>query len=253
MPTYKHNILLFALVLAMTGCAGEAGTPSGLPYDDENVGATSDGSSNTSNSSTSKPGGEEDIVGAAAAALCEEQDIICPEGPQGAPGAQGAVGPQGTPGTAGPAGLQGTAGPTGPAGSTGPQGGRGPTGLTGERGPRGLNGTNGSNGSDGADGTNGTDGKNGSFDVSALYAVGSGQTPPTGSFYTLARCDDGDVVLTGACTAAAAPNPSYLNSSNPHNYSGDAPDRPDSWGCSWTVRSAGYVHSAIAYCIDLTP
>lgn len=85
------------------------------------------------------------------------------------------VGEQGPEGPAGPAGAQGPQGPAGAQGPQGPQGAQGPAGAPGAQGPQGPAGAAGAQGPAGAAGPQGPSGV-----VSSSFTHGAG-TSPTGS------------------------------------------------------------------------
>lgn len=78
-------------------------------------------------------------------------------------------------------------------------------------------------------------------------------TAGIGDLHLTARCEDGDVVLTGGCVAASAPQYSILKTSYPLNFQAGVLATPDSWVCDWYVRASGYNHAAVVHCLDVTP
>jgi hypothetical protein len=221
----NHNLLsvLLLSVCALFACSSEPSEPTWMPE-----------SSDTSSSS-----GSSDSVQATASALCEEQQLVCPQGDAGP------IGPQGPQGDIGPTGAQGPQGPQGPQGlqgPTGPQGLRGAMGLTGQPGPQGQTGPA------GPQGPKGDNGSDGLFNPGSFYTrfVEKGNGP---SEYAEIRveCDPGDIVLTGRCTSAYAWARLYSMGMDAYN-----PDEPEAWVCAWWhgVGSVWY-GSAVVRCLDL--
>jgi len=117
-------------------------------------------------------------------------------------------------GTAGPQGPQGEKGDTG---ATGPQGPVGPQGATGPQGPAGMNGATG-----------------GGLYVSRQSAYCK-EAPASGNSYTTdAECDDqNDLLITGGCYDASAPDGAYIKRSHPGIGSVEQGGAPSFWRCSW--------------------
>jgi hypothetical protein len=160
------------------------------------------------------------------------------QGPQGERGLTGATGATGMQGPQGERGL------TGATGATGMQGPQGEDGTDGEQGPRGFNGT---------DGVNGTQGPPGPTEIlsNRLYSVDGGDfvnTAATGSAQSLARCDTGDVVLSGSYSFFVS------NTSGAFNME-DRPLEPSTWVVQATETETTSDISILAFarCFDNPP
>lgn len=231
----------FALLLFLfTACSSNPSeSPSGLNPDES---TTQSGDSVRPSAGSSGTTSSVPDIGLVEQAVCPEE-LTCigevgPAGPMGSPGADGATGAAGPTGPTGPAGAQGSAGPQGPIGP------RGVAGATGPQGPTGATGATGATGSNGQDG---------SFDPGSIYSVQESVVPNIGEHSRTARCEEGDIVLTGGCVAEAAGQFSILKNSFPDNYQGGLLALPDSWVCGWSVRASGYFHAAVVHCLDVTP
>lgn len=247
------------LLLLLSACSSTTQTPTTeQPYDDE---------------PTSSNGGVRVVpydpeleVDATAAALCEEQEIVCPAGPQGEDGLQGPQGPAGEPGAQGlpgepgakgDTGDDGAMGPQGPAGPAGAKGDKGNTGDTGPQGPagqqglQGIQGQTGSQGPKGDKGDPGDDGQDGAIDPSTIYMVtASDAATPVGGvnvhLTVTASCDEGDVALTGTC---------FTNTDNATLRRAGAvadgvTELPEAWSCRWMFSQGGLAGTANVFCLD---
>lgn len=258
------SIKLFSIVFVFgtIACSSPNPEPQNLnnPPSQEDGGSlpgdpsTLDHPSNTDGSSPSTPDDSkssdepmsvnEPDVGVATSALCDEQEIVCPQGDQGDVGPAGPAGPQGAPGEKGPQGDQGVMGPQGPQGIQGVKGDKGDTGLRGLKGDKGDQGPQGPQGSKGDKGDKGDTGTNMLFDASSMY-IANKSFPvglSNGDVTVLASCEPGDLALNGLCyysgihsnsvqllEAGATPNPEAVD------WVGV---RPVSWRCRWSEGTA---------------
>lgn len=161
-----------------------------------------------------------------------------PAGPQGPQGPQGEVGPQGPIGETGPAGPQGATGAqgpqgvTGPAGETGPAGPQGPIGAQGIQGPQGPAGIQGPAGPAGPTGTQGPAGPSGGIDKTKMYTAqtSTALSSCTGTVCkSVSPCDDGDIILNGACVGTY---PGYPEGSmGVRGFNAITTENPQKWVC----------------------
>lgn len=190
-----------------TGAQGETGTqgatgPTGLQGDAGATGATgADGAAGaTGPTGTAGPTGPTGTQGTAGA--------VGATGPTGAVGATGPTGAAGATGATGPTGVAGATGATGPTGLSGATGATGPTGaastVTGPTGPTGAAGATGAAGPTGPTGAAGATGATG-----AAYDAAQGINAQTGTTYSLALTDAGELVTlsnTSAIVLTVRPN-----------------------------------------------
>jgi len=231
----KNYNLFNSLLLSMciiTACSSEVPSSTLMP---ENSGTeSSNGSSNSSDSVTSS-----------ASALCEEQQLVCPQGDTGETGETGPAGPQGEQGPQGTVGPQGPAGPIGMTGMTGLTGDRGPQGLTGVQGPAGAQGPQGSKGDPGQSG------QDGAFAPGSLYVNSASEAAANGLATTTSvrvECDPGDIMLTGNCNAGGG-------GGSLRNVGMSIPgDMPEAWVCTWNhPQNVAFVGYASVRCLDVAP
>lgn len=120
--------------------------------------------------------------------------------------AQGVKGDTGPAGPAGPAGATGPAGPAGPKGDTGAMG---PMGPAGPAGPKGDTGATGPMGPAGATGPTGPAGPAGSgLTIDNVYTrTGSATVAYTATATAIAKCDSGDLALSGGYFVTSGGSP----------------------------------------------
>ena len=235
----KHSLLVIALVTV--GCSLDTSPdPSGL----------------SRGSVTPMSGGAD--VGVVTQAVCEEQEIVCPAGPQGPvglTGPQGGMGPQGPVGPTGPTGPRGLMGPQGPQGEPGAQGIPGPQGAPGMPGARGIQGPPGARGEQGSTGAQGEQGPvgpagpagpSGALDPGALYIKTLGITKNgNANDEVIARCDAGDVALSGYCDSVQGWQLISVGLVG-------GGIEPEGWRCGWY--HASYISATAGVrCLDTTP
>lgn len=195
--------------------------------------------------------------------LCEQEEIICPQGDpgmDGAPGEQGPQGEQGIPGEQGPMGPQGLQGEPGAKGDTGEQGPRGIQGITGATGATGATGPQGAQGPQGQQGSKGDKGDpgdSGDFVAANMYRVTVAESAlPIGGFNVhatvTAHCEEGDIAMTGNCmtqtdNATLRRSGAIMASSGPQAQL----EQPNGWQCRWMFSQGGLIGEAHVYCLDV--
>lgn len=253
-------------------CVGETGTPGADGADGTSCGVTptdagavincTDGTSaEVLNGAPGAPGANGAVGSPGSSCSVEQADagaiVSCTDGTSavlfnGAPGADstvpGPMGPQGERGPAGPAGADSTVpGPQGERGEVGPAGPPGadstvpgPAGPQGERGEQGLPGT---------------------FDVSRIYHLTSANTlaypgSASGTTSLSVSCLDGDVLLSGGCSAWTQPTTYLVPSMTLVTSVGTNPYGAGSlWFCKWDYHW-GDVRvevdlEAVAFCLNV--
>ena len=230
----NYNVLSILLLCMSTACSSEPQSSMSIT-EDSDIMSSEDSSSFVT-----------------ASALCEEQEIVCP---QGEPGESGMQGPQGEPGSQGKPGAQGPRGDTGPAGPTGKSGMMGMTGpqgmqgQQGSQGPQGPKGSTGANGAKGDQGDPGQDGQDGAFDPSLLYVKSANELAANATTTTTqvkVECDAGDILMTGNCvTSTANASLRIAGMSLPG-------DTPEAWVCRWNhPQNVGFLGAASVRCLDV--
>jgi len=258
-----RNVLFLFLSSATLGIGCSSEHPNTqTPSESTPAGMSSEGSHevNTSTSKSDKPTVIPVAYGtatptAASAALCEAQQIVCPAGKDGDPGAVGAQGEKGDPGLPGKDGEQGSVGPMGPQGLTGATGSQGLPGKDGQDGAPGTPGARGPQGIQGVAGVagpKGDPGKDGSFAVGSLYWV-SAQTHNTQvgpvDISATATCAPGDVALSGRCDRASLP--AGLDGAGLTVNGSDPTERPIAWSCQWLAVQANTYGTANVLCLSM--
>jgi len=240
------NLFLIQLLCSLSlGCA----TEKEVSLSDPSSGSVPDGSTSSDGQTNSSI--DEPKVAQSAFALCEEKEIVCPQGPAGDQGIQGEQGPAGDQGEPGSQGLTGGIGPTGPMG-IGIQGIPGIQGPQGSMGAQGLSGTTGPQGSMGPAGPTGPAGKNGvdgAFNLADLYSPNVVTViAPTNDYTTqaIARCDAGDIALTGGCQGMVG----VFQLASAGWVAADT--NPEGWFCDWN-NTNGFSGRAWVRCLDVTP